>query len=65
MLLDTDLPGDRDAPRAVVVGQAAERRILQERIVALVTANKGAYPEIIRLPAIITAFQRHRFGARS
>ena len=65
MLLDADLPDDPDALRALVVEQAAERRILKERIVALVTANEDADAEIIRLTAIITAFQRHRFGARS
>jgi transposase len=63
MLLETDLPDDPNALRAIILAQAEERRILTEQVVALTTA--GADAEIARLTAIITAFQRHRFGARS
>src|SRR5487761_221891 len=65
MLIETDLPDDPDALRAMIVAQEEERRALTERVVALATAGAEADAEIARLTAIITAFQRHRFGARS
>lgn len=86
MLLETDLPDDPDALRAMIVvaraelaardvriadGEARiadrEARIAdrEAQIVGLKTAGAEAEAEIVRLTAIITAFQRHRFGARS
>src|SRR5258708_5487136 len=65
MLLETDLPDDPDVLRAIILAQEEERRILTERVVALKTVGAEADAEIARLTAIITAFQRHRFGARS
>ncbi len=58
MLDATDLPDDADALRALVV----EHR---EEVARLTAANAHAHAEIARLTAIIAAFQRHRFGARS
>ena len=79
MLLEADLPDDPDALRAMVVtahSQIAEqsdtialRDVViaqrENRIASLETAGTEADAEIARLTAIITAFQRHRFGARS
>jgi transposase len=65
MLLETDLPDNSDALRAIIVAQEEERRVLKDQVVALTTAGVEANAEIARLTAIITAFQRHRFGARS
>ena len=65
MLLESDLPDDPDALRAIIVVREEEHRILKEQVVALTTAGVEADAEIARLTAIITAFQRHRFGARS
>lgn len=65
MLLESDLPDDPNALRAIIVAQQEEHRILTEHVVALTSAGVEANAEIARLTAIITAFQRHRFGARS
>jgi transposase len=65
MLLESDLPDDPDALRAIIVAREEEHRILKEQVVALTTAGVEADAEIARLTAIITAFQRHRFGGRS
>jgi transposase len=65
MLLETDLPDDPDTLRAIIVAQQEERRVLKDQVVALTSAGVEANAEIARLTAIITAFQRHRFGARS
>ncbi len=65
MQLATDLPDDPDALRAMIRAQEEERRALVDQVVALKTAGAEAEAEIARLTAIITAFQRHRFGARS
>jgi transposase len=62
MLLESDLPDDPDALRAIIVAQQEERRVLKEQVVALTIAGVEADAEIARLTAIITAFQRHRFG---
>lgn len=51
MLIEADLPDDIDALRAIVVEQAEK----------LQTADA----EVARLKAILDAFMRHRFGARS
>lgn len=65
MLAEATLPDDPATLQAMLVEQARERRGLQERIVELVNAKEDADAQIARLTAIITAFQRHRFGARS
>ncbi|HEX4041585.1 MAG TPA: IS66 family transposase [Xanthobacteraceae bacterium] len=65
MQLATNLPDDPDALRAIIRAQEEERRALAEQVVALKVAGTEAEAEIVRLTAIITAFQRHRFGARS
>jgi len=79
MLLEADLPDDPEALRAIIVeaqaalvardAQIADRdaRIVDRdaQIAGLTTAGAEAEAEIARLTAIITAFQRHRFGARS
>jgi hypothetical protein len=65
MLLESDLPDDPDALRAIIVAQQEERRVLKEQVVALTIAGVEADAEIARLTAIITAFRRHRFGVRS
>lgn len=79
MLLETDLPDNPDALRAMVVTAhsriaerdetIAERELAiaerEDRIASLETAGTEADVEIARLTAIIVAFQRHRFGARS
>jgi transposase len=65
MLLESDLPDDPDALRAIIVAQEEERQVLTGQVVALTTASVEANAEIARLTAIITTFQRHRFGARS
>ena len=65
MLVEADLPHDPMLLRAMLV--AAEVRITErdQRITDLEGAGTEAQAEIERLNAIITAFQRHRFGARS
>src|SRR5665213_3922112 len=65
MLLATDLPDDPATLRAMVLAQQEEGWLLKEQVVALTVAGVEAEAEIGRLTAIITAFQRHRFGARS
>jgi transposase len=65
MLLATDLPDDPATLRAMVLAQQEEGRLLKEQVVALTVAGVEAEAEIGRLTAIITAFQRHRFGVRS
>ena len=65
MLHVADLPDNSDALRAIILAQEEERRVLKDQVVALATAGAEADAEIARLTAIITAFQRHRFGARS
>ncbi|MBB3359580.1 MULTISPECIES: IS66 family transposase [unclassified Novosphingobium] len=58
MLMETDLPEDMDALRALVIEQS--------RKLAEIAAAKGeADAEIERLQSIIDAFMRHRYGARS
>jgi transposase len=65
MLMEADLPQDMDALRALVLVQS--RILAEERAAAaeLVHAKGEAEAEIERLQAIIDAFMRHRFGARS
>ena len=65
MLVEADLPNDPALLRAMLV--AARGGIVQQRalIADLEGAGTDAQAEIERLTAIITAFQRHRFGARS
>lgn len=65
MLVEADLPDDPALLRAMLV--AARGEIVQQRalIADLEGAGTDARAEIERLTAIITAFQRHRFGARS
>lgn len=72
MLLEADLPDDPDVLRAMIVtahSQIAARDVAiaehEGRIAGLETAGTEADAEIARLNAIIAAFQRHRFGARS
>lgn len=58
MLMEADLPEDVEALRAFALEQS--------RKLAEVTVAKGvADAEIERLQSIISAFMRHRFGARS
>lgn len=58
MLLEADLPDDVEALRALVVEQ--------DRTIAALTAERvTADAEVARLKAILDAFMRHRFGARS
>jgi transposase len=72
MLLEADLPDDPDTLRAIVVeawSEVASRDaalVLRDAQIAdLSIATSEADAEIARLTAIIAAFQRHRFGARS
>jgi len=65
MLLEADLPDDPDTLRAMIVEAWTEVAKRDTRIVDLSIATSEADAEIVRLNAIITAFQRHRFGARS
>jgi hypothetical protein len=72
MLLKPDLPDDPDALCAIIVEaqvelDARDTRIAdrEAQIVGLRTASVEAEAEITRLNAIITALQRHRFGASS
>ena len=65
MLLEADLPDDPDALRAIIADQAGEQRRLRDQVARLEAASTEADAEIVRLNAIIAAFQRHRFGARS
>lgn len=79
MLLESDLPDDPQALRALVIaaheerGQAdatiarltIEAAAAQAEVERLTGAEAEAEAEIARLNAIIAAFQRHRFGARS
>ena len=58
MLIEADLPDDVEALRALVVEQA-------RTIAELEAAGADAEVENARLRAIIDAFMRHRFGARS
>ena len=58
MLIEADLPDDMDGLRALVVEQ--------DRTIATLTAARvTADAEVVRLKAILDAFMRHRFGARS
>ena len=72
MLLEDDLPDDLDALRALVVAQretvaslTCEVATILAEVERLAGAEAEAEAEIARLNAIISAFQRHRFGARS
>ena len=65
MLLEANLPDDPDALRAMIVAAQAEIATRDVQISKLETTGAEAAAEIARLTAIITAFQRHRFGARS
>ena len=79
VLLESDLPDDPQALRALVIAAYEERghadatiaRLTIEAAAAraevgrLTGAEAEAEAEIARLNAIIAAFQRHRFGARS
>lgn len=65
MLLETDLPDDPDVLRAMIVAAHCEIAEHEDRIAGLEAAGTEADAEIARLNAIIAAFQRHRFGARS
>jgi transposase len=65
MLMEANLPEDMDALRALVLEQS--RMLVEERATASQLAHaKGEAEAVIeRLQAIIDAFMRHRFGARS
>ena len=65
MLLEADLPDDPDTLRAMIVEAWTEVTKRDVQIADLSIATSEADAEIARLNAIITAFQRHRFGARS
>ena len=65
MLLEADLPDDPDTLRAMIVEAWTEVTKRDVQITDLSIATSEADAEIARLNAIITAFQRHRFGARS
>ena len=65
MLLEADLPDDMQALRAIIIAQDEKRVALEAQVVAITAAQAEADVEIARLTAIIQAFQRHRFGARS
>jgi hypothetical protein len=69
MLTEADLPEDIDALRALVLDQSrmlAEAQAAKDTQLAELALAKGeADAEIERLQAIIAAFMRHRFGARS
>lgn len=65
MLLEANLPDDPDLLRAVIASQAEEQRVLKQQVADLTVIGAEAEAEIARLTAIITALQRHRFGARS
>ena len=58
MLREADLPDDTTALRALV--------LQQDRMIAALTAERvDADAEMARLKAMLDAFMRHRFGARS
>lgn len=69
MLTEADLPEDNDALRVLVLEQSrmlAEAHASKDAQVAELAVTKSeADAEIERLQAIINAFMRHRFGARS
>lgn len=65
MQIEADLPDDPDVLRAMIVAAHSEIAEREDRIAGLETAGTEAEAEIARLNAIIAAFQRHRFGARS
>ncbi len=65
VLAEADLPDDPALLRAMLVEARGEVAQQQARIVDLEGAGTDARAEIERLTAIIAAFQRHRFGARS
>lgn len=65
MLLKANLPDDPDALRAIIVAHREERRALNKQVASLKIAGAEADAENAGLTAIIVAFQRHRFGARS
>ena len=72
MLLENDLPDDLDALRALVIEErqavsrlTADVAMARAEVDRLTGAEAEAEAEIARLNAIIAAFQRHRFGARS
>lgn len=69
---ESDLPEDLDALRALVIERrdtvarlTIEAAAARAEVDRLTGAEAEAEAEIARLNAIITAFQRHRFGARS
>lgn len=65
MLVEADLPDDPALLRAMLVAARGEIAQQQGLIADLEGAGTDARAEIERLTAIIAAFQRHRFGARS
>ena len=65
MLTEADLPDDPEALRAIIAETHAAIARCDAKIVRLKTAGEHAEAEIKRLHDIITALQRHRFGARS
>jgi len=65
VLVEAELPDDPALLRAMLLAARGEIAQQQARIVDLEGASTDAQAEIERLNAIIAAFQRHRFGARS
>jgi transposase len=65
VLLEAALPDDPAALQAMLVAAHAELEERDRRIADLEGVSADAQAEIERLNAIVTAFQRHRFGARS
>ena len=65
MLVEADLPDDPALLRAMLVAARGEIAQQQALIADLEGAGTDARAQIERLTAIITTFQRHRFGARS
>ena len=65
MLVEAELPDDPALLRAMLVAASARITERDQRIADLEGAGTDARAEIERLTAIIAAFQRHRFGARS
>ena len=65
MLVEAELPDDPALLRAMLVEARGEIVARDTRIADLEGVGAEAKAEIERLNAIIAAFQRHRFGARS
>ncbi|MBX9883312.1 MAG: hypothetical protein K2X73_15275 [Sphingomonas sp.] len=65
MLVEAELPDDPALLRAMLVAAEARLSERDQHIADLESADSEAKAEIDRLNAIIAAFQRHRFGARS